>query len=78
MSSFEVTDSEVFKLWSDAKALLESAELDVVKGWKGNAAASTRARKAFRLVKKQLSAASKVSLAQDKERKASKKVDVVQ
>lgn len=75
MSSFEVTDNEVYKLWSDAKELLSSTELDLVKGCNGNAAASTRARKAFRLVKRTLSAASKLSLEQDKERKLTKKTE---
>ena len=75
MSLSEVTDNEVYKLWSEAKELLSSTELDLVKGCNGNAAASTRARKAFRLVKSVLSAASKLSLAQDKEKKSTKKVE---
>lgn len=73
MSSFDdVENNSVYNLWVEAKALLESAEVDLVKGCKGNVTAATRARKAFRTVREKLADANRTSLVQEKARKLSK------
>jgi len=65
MSTNNILDS-----WNEVKALIDQAEVDVLKNANGNSAAGVRARRALRLLKGKTSALVKLTIAEEKSRKA--------
>ncbi len=57
-------------LWHEVKALVEAADVDVLKNVKGNASAGVRARKALRLLKKKVGDLVKATVEADKAAKS--------
>lgn len=66
------TDNPVIAKWTEFKALVEAAELDVVKNAKGVAAAGVRARKCLRDLKTAAAGLVKMTVDLDKARRAAK------
>jgi len=62
-------DNTILEAWSEVKALITTAEVDVVKNAKGNAAAGVRARRALRLLKNRSSDLVKLTISEEKSRK---------
>lgn len=60
--------------WEEVKAAVSELELDIQKNAKGNAAAGVRTRKGLRGLRKIMTEIVKLTVAQDKERKAAKAV----
>jgi hypothetical protein len=56
--------------WEEIKTLVESIELDVAKNAAGNNSAGIRARKGLRLLKKEAADLVKLTVAEEKARKA--------
>lgn len=65
------TDAVVSK-WEEVKTAVSELELDIQKNAKGNAAAGVRTRKGLRSLRKVVTEIVKLTVAQDKERKAEK------
>lgn len=65
MSSNNITDK-----WYEIKVLVESLELDIHKNANGNASAGVRARRGLRLLKKEVGELVKVTIENEKKRKA--------
>lgn len=65
------TDAVVSK-WEEVKTAVSELELDIQKNAKGNAAAGVRTRKGLRTLRKVVTEIVKLTVAQDKERKAEK------
>jgi len=59
-------------LWTEITALLESVSVDLKKNATGNSSAGVRARKGLRLMKAKASALTKLTVENDKARKAEK------
>lgn len=64
-------DAVVVK-WEEVKAAVSELDLDLQKNTKGNAAAGVRTRKGLRSLRKVVTEIVKLTVAQDKERKAAK------
>ena len=64
-------DNTILEAWSEVKALITTAEVDVVKNAKGNAAAGVRARRALRLLKNRSADLVKLTISEEKSRKTS-------
>ena len=47
----ESTEGTILEAWGEVKALINEAEVDVLKNANGNSAAGVRARRALRLLK---------------------------
>ncbi len=71
MSEVEAVDAVVEK-WEHVKAAVAELELDIQKNAKGNAAAGVRTRKGLRTLRKAVTEIVKLTVTQDKERKAVK------
>lgn len=65
------SDNTILEAWSEVKALITTAEVDVVKNAKGNAAAGVRARRALRLLKNRSADLVKLTISEEKTRKTS-------
>ena len=65
------SDNTILEAWSEVKALITTAEVDVVKNAKGNAAAGVRARRALRLLKNRSADLVKLTISEEKSRKTS-------
>jgi len=63
------TSNSIVTAWSEVKALVEAAEVDVVKNASGNSAAGVRARRALRLLKGKTSDLVKLTISEEKTRK---------
>jgi hypothetical protein len=61
----------ILEAWSEVKALVGEAEVDVLKNANGNSAAGVRARRALRLLKGKTSELVKLTIAEEKTRKGS-------
>ena len=61
----------ILEAWSEVKALIGEAEVDVLKNANGNSAAGVRARRALRLLKGKTSELVKLTIAEEKARKSS-------
>lgn len=61
--------SNILEAWSEVKALVEAAEVDVVKNASGNSAAGVRARRALRLLKNKSADLVKLTISEEKSRK---------
>ena len=66
------SNNTILEAWSEVKALITTAEVDVVKNAKGNAAAGVRARRALRLLKNRSADLVKLTIAEEKARKDSR------
>lgn len=64
-----VTSNSIVDAWSEVKALIEAAEVDVVKNANGNSAAGVRARRALRLLKGKAGDLVKLTISEEKTRK---------
>ena len=58
--------------WEEVKAAVAALDLDLQKNAKGNAAAGVRTRKGLRSLRKVVTEIVKLTVAQDKDRKAAK------
>ena len=58
--------SNVLELWSEIKAVVSAADVDVTKNASGNASAGVRARKALRLLKGKVGELVKLTIAESK------------
>ena len=67
-----MTTNSVLNKWTELKTLIESIDLDVHKNAAGNASAGVRARKGIRVLKRQAADLVKLTVEQDKARKANK------
>lgn len=65
------SDSTILENWTELKALVEAAEVDVLKNAKGNSAAGVRARRALRLLKGRSADLVKLTISEEKSRKTS-------
>jgi len=65
-----VTANSIVDAWSEVKALVEAAEVDVVKNANGNSAAGVRARRALRLLKGKAGDLVKLTISEEKGRKS--------
>ena len=63
------TSNSILEAWSEVKALIEAAEVDVVKNANGNSAAGVRARRALRLLKGKSAGLVKLTISEEKSRK---------
>jgi hypothetical protein len=63
------TSNSILEAWSEVKALIEAAEVDVVKNANGNSAAGVRARRALRLLKGKSTSLVKLTIAEEKSRR---------
>jgi len=63
------TSNSIMEAWGDVKALVDEAEVDVVKNARGNSAAGVRARRALRLLKGRASSLVKLTISEEKSRK---------
>ena len=59
----------ILEAWSEVKALVNEAEVDVLKNANGNSAAGVRARRALRLLKGKTSDLVKLTISAEKTRK---------
>ena len=64
--------SNIITKWEEMKVLMESIDNDVSKNATGNASAGVRARKGLRLLKKEAAELVKMTVEEDKARKAQK------
>lgn len=62
--------SNITDKWYEIKVLVESLELDIHKNASGNASAGVRARRGLRLLKKEVGDLVKVTIENEKKRKA--------
>ena len=65
------SNSTILENWTELKALVEAAEVDVLKNAKGNSAAGVRARRALRLLKGRSADLVKLTISEEKARKSS-------
>ena len=65
------SNSVILENWTELKALVEAAEVDVLKNAKGNSAAGVRARRALRLLKGRSADLVKLTISEEKARKTS-------
>jgi len=65
-----VVSNSIVEAWSEVKALVEAAEVDVVKNANGNSAAGVRARRALRLLKGKTTNLVKFTISEEKSRKS--------
>jgi len=65
------SNSVILENWTELKALVEAAEVDVLKNAKGNSAAGVRARRALRLLKGRSADLVKLTISEEKARKSS-------
>ena len=65
------SNSTILENWTELKALVEAAEVDVLKNAKGNSAAGVRARRALRLLKGRSADLVKLTISEEKARKTS-------
>jgi len=65
-----VVSNSIVEAWSEVKALVEAAEVDVVKNANGNSAAGVRARRALRLLKGKTTNLVKLTISEEKSRKS--------
>ena len=65
------SNNSILEAWSEVKALVECAEVDVVKNAGGNSAAGVRARRALRLLKNRSADLVKLTISEEKGRKDS-------
>ena len=65
------SNNTILEAWSEVRALIDAAEVDVVKNASGNSAAGVRARRALRLLKNRSADLVKLTIAQEKCRKES-------
>lgn len=65
------SNSTILENWTELKALVEAAEVDVLKNAKGNSAAGVRARRALRLLKGRSADLVKLTISEEKSRKTS-------
>ena len=63
------SNNTILEAWSEVRALIDAAEVDVVKNASGNSAAGVRARRALRLLKNRSADLVKLTIAQEKCRK---------
>ncbi len=63
------SSSNILEAWSEVKALVEAAEIDVVKNAGGNSAAGVRARRALRILKNKSADLVKLTISEEKSRK---------
>ena len=63
------SSSTIMEAWSEVKALVEAAEVDVAKNAGGNSAAGVRARRALRLLKNKSADLVKLTISEEKSRK---------
>ena len=63
------TSNLIVEAWGEIKALVEAAEVDVVKNANGNSAAGVRARRALRLLKGKSADLVKLTISEGKTRK---------
>ncbi len=63
------TSNSILEAWSEVKALVEAAEVDVVKNANGNSAAGVRARRALRILKGRSADLVKLTISEEKSRK---------
>jgi len=61
--------NNILDSWNEVKALVEQAEVDVLKNANGNSAAGVRARRALRLLRGKTSELVKLTIAEEKSRK---------
>ncbi len=66
------TDDNVRSKWDELKVLVETLELDIQKNARGTAAAGVRARKGLRELKTRAAELVKLTVSQDKAKKAAK------
>ena len=64
------SNSAILENWTELKALVEAAEVDVLKNASGNSAAGVRARRALRLLKGRSADLVKLTISEEKARKA--------
>ena len=64
------SNSAILENWTELKALVEAAEVDVLKNANGNSAAGVRARRALRLLKGRSADLVKLTISEEKARKA--------
>ena len=64
--------NDITEKWQELRTLIESIDLDVHKNAAGNASAGVRARKGLRVLKSQAAELVKLTVEQDKARKANK------
>ena len=64
------SNSTILENWTELKALVEAAEVDVLKNAKGNSAAGVRARRALRLLKGRSADLVKLTISEEKARKS--------
>jgi len=62
--------SKILESWDEIKVLVESIDLDVHKNASGNASAGVRARKGLRLLKNTTAELVKLTIVEEKSRKA--------
>jgi len=67
----ENTEGTILEAWGEVKALINEAEVDVLKNANGNSAAGVRARRALRLLKGKTAQLVKLTILEDKNRKES-------
>jgi hypothetical protein len=63
------TSNSILEAWGEMKALVDEAEVDVLKNAKGNNAAGVRARRALRLLKGRTANLVKLTISEEKGRK---------
>ncbi len=64
------SNSAILENWTELKALVEAAEVDVLKNANGNSAAGVRDRRALRLLKGRSADLVKLTISEEKARKA--------
>ena len=62
--------NDILEKWDEIKVLVDSINLDITKNAAGNASAGVRARRGLRLLKKEAASLVKITVQNDKERKA--------
>jgi len=60
------SNNTILEAWSEVRALVDAAEVDVVKNAGGNSAAGVRARRALRLLKNRSADLVKLTITQEK------------
>jgi|1_EtaG_2_1085319.scaffolds.fasta_scaffold221725_2 hypothetical protein len=64
------SNSVIVENWAELKALVDAAEVDVLKNANGNSAAGVRARRALRLLKGRSADLVKLTISEEKSRKS--------
>jgi|TARA_R110000824_G_scaffold60050_6_gene160880 hypothetical protein len=64
------SNSIILENWAELKALIDAAEVDVLKNANGNSAAGVRARRALRLLKGRSADLVKLTISEEKSRKS--------